>query len=117
MNNSRYGDPYRGYGPGDPAHVLDWQRPGPYTGVGPHGYSRSDARLQDEVCALLTQHGEIDASGIDVNVQDGVVTLAGTVDSRRAKRQAEDAADSIYGVQDVRNELHIKTQAGAAPRR
>ncbi len=98
-----YGDPWRGTGP----RAGERQR-GPYTGYGPRSYWRSDALIEEEVCDLLTQHGEIDAHDIEVSVKDGEVTLKGTVDSRRTKRMAEDAADSIYGVQDVHNELRIR---------
>ncbi len=96
-----YGDPWRGTGP------RAGQR-GPYAGYGPRGYLRSDARIQEEVCDLLTAHGGIDATDIEVSVQDGEVTLQGTVDSRETKRMAGQAVDSIYGVRDVHNELRIR---------
>ncbi len=88
-----------------------WQgpQPGPHRGKGPRGYQRSDERIMDEVCGLLTQHGYIDARDIEVSVQQGEVTLKGTVDSRMTKRMAEDVADSVYGVTDVHNELHIRS--------
>ncbi len=97
-----YGDPWRGFSPGSAVR-------GPYTGFGPRGYKRSDDRIKEDVCDLLTQHGEIDASDIDVSVDRGEVTLQGTVDSRRTKRGAEALADSVYGVTDVHNELHIRS--------
>ncbi len=102
-----YGDQWRGYGPRTrPAS-------GPYAGYGPRGYQRSDQRIQDEVCDLLTQDGEVDARDIEVSVQDGEVTLKGSVDSRRTKRRAEDVVDAVYGVRDVHNELHIQTPSAA----
>lgn len=82
-----------------------WMIPGPQTGRGPRGYQRSDDRIKEEVCERLTQHGDIDAAGIEVIVQDGEVTISGSVDSRQAKRQAEDAVESVAGVRDVRNQL------------
>jgi BON domain len=83
-------------------------RPGPYTGRGPKGYRRADERIKEDVCDRLTQHGQIDASDIDVQVQNGEVTLSGVVDDRPAKRMAEDVVDSVSGVKDVHNQLKVR---------
>jgi hypothetical protein len=84
-----------------------WMVPGQYTGMGPQNYNRSDEQILEEVCERLTRHGRIDASDIDVKVENGDVTLSGSVPSRDMKRMAEDAADSISGVNDVRNEIKV----------
>jgi len=84
-------------------------RQGPHAGKGP---KRSDARIQDEVSARLTQHGNLDASNITVQVDHGEVTLSGSVSSRQDKREAERVADAVPGVQDVHNQLTI--QAGSS---
>ncbi len=84
-----------------------WMVPGPYTGRGPRGYRRSDERIWEDVCERLTQHGQLDASGIEVRVENGEVTLEGIVSSREAKRMAEDTAESVPGVRDVHNRLRI----------
>ncbi len=89
--------------------------PGPYQGVGPRGYQRSDQRISEDICDLLTMHGSVDASDIEVNVQNGEVTLEGTVPSRAMKRMAEDTAESVSGVQDVHNHLHINRQNQGSP--
>lgn len=81
---------------------------GPYVGKGPKGYKRSDQSIQEDVCGRLTEHGEIDASDIDVEVHDAGVTLKGFVMSRQEKRAAEDVAESVSGVRDVRNELNVR---------
>jgi hypothetical protein len=94
-------------GGGEP-HALGWRSPGPYSGRGPRGYARSDDRIRDDVCEELAEAGQVDASDIEVSVEDGVVTLTGTVPDRRMKRMAEDAADSCNGVRDVRNELQLR---------
>jgi hypothetical protein len=41
-------------------------------------------------------------------VKNSVVTLEGTVDSRKAKRMAEDALEHISGVKDVLNHLRVR---------
>lgn len=83
-------------------------RSGKYSGVGPKGYKRSDERLTEEINEALTQHGELDASEIEVKVSDGAVTLSGSVNTRQCKRTAEDIVESISGVQDVQNQLRVK---------
>ncbi len=82
-------------------------RPGEFAGRGPKGYRRSDERIREDVSELLTQHGEVDASDVEVHVREGEVTLRGSVDSRYARRLAEDLADSVRGVRDLHNELRI----------
>lgn len=89
--------------------VSDWrQRPGRFTGVGPKGYQRSDERIREDVNDRLTWHGDLDASNITVTVQDGEVTLEGTVEDRRQKRLAEDIIEDISGVKDIHNHLHLE---------
>lgn len=85
-----------------------WMRQGPYTGRGPSNYQRSDQSIKDEVCERLTRHGHIDARKINIDVNGGVVTLRGSVDDRRMKRMAEDAIDSVPGVEDINDELTIQ---------
>lgn len=78
-----------------------------HAGKGPKGYRRSDERMLEEVCDILTEHGDIDASQIEVDVKDSIVILKGMVENRRIKRLAEDAVEGVAGVRDVRNELEI----------
>ena len=78
---------------------------GPHRGKGPA--QRTDERVKSDVEDMLTEDSWLDASDIQVSVQSGVVTLTGTVDSREAKRRAEDLADQVSGVRDVLNNLRI----------
>lgn len=86
---------------------------GPHAGKGPKGFRRSDERLNEATCDCLERNGQLDASGIEVTCKDGIVTLKGTVDSRRAKRLAEEAAEGVYGVKDVMNELKVQKDTSA----
>jgi len=85
---------------------------GPHSGRGPQGYQRSDTRIEEDICEHLTHHGMLDATGIQVRVENGEVTLAGTVESRQAKRLAEDILDSISGVRDIHNQLRVQRDHG-----
>ena len=76
-----------------------------YRGKGPA--QRTDDQIKTAIEDLLTDDPWLDASGIQVSVQQGIVTLTGTVPSRAAKRRAEELADAIRGVRDVQNTLVI----------
>src|SRR5882724_11631017 len=52
---------------------------GGFRGRGPRGYKRSDDRIREDVNDRLSDQPRLDASGIDVTVNNGVVTLSGTV--------------------------------------
>lgn len=77
-------------------------------GKGPKGWSMSDEDLKDYVCEALYRSYDVDASDIEVDVADGVVTLKGEVDNREIKKLAEDVVDSVDGVKDVENRLSFK---------
>jgi len=81
---------------------------GQFTGYGPKGYRRSDERINEDVCEALSQDPDLDASSIEVKVQSGQVTLSGSVEERDDKRLAEDLAEQVSGVQDVRNEIRVQ---------
>jgi hypothetical protein len=104
---TRWGERGYGYdrtrGPG----VQEWHVPGPYSGVGPKDYRRSDTRILDDVVERLTENGDLDATYIRVSVRDGIVTLEGNVDRRPSKRLAEDIAESVSGVDDIQNRLTV----------
>jgi osmotically-inducible protein OsmY len=58
----------------------------------------------------LTEDSWLDASDIAVDVHDGVVTMAGSVADREAKRRAEDDAYRVIGVVDVQNNLRLRAR-------
>ncbi|MGE3467230.1 MAG: BON domain-containing protein [Pyrinomonadaceae bacterium] len=100
------------FGDDEAAHRREMdQRYGRYSGVGPKGYTRSDDRIKEDVNDRLTYHAYLDASDIDVQVDDGDVVLTGTVPTKYEKRYAEDIADNIYGVKNVENRLRVNSQA------
>jgi osmotically-inducible protein OsmY len=86
------------------------------TGKGPKGYTRSDDRIKEDVCDCLTDDPHLDASAIEVQVRNCEVTLSGAVDSRGARRHAEDLAERASGVKHVQNNLRVSTgsQAGGS---
>ncbi|HET8650251.1 MAG TPA: BON domain-containing protein [Gemmatimonadales bacterium] len=87
-----------------------FNHPGPNTGRGPRNYQRSDERIMEEVCEALTQQPDLDASGLEVRVENGEVQLDGEVESRRDKRLAVDLAESVGGVRDVCTHVHVRNR-------
>jgi osmotically-inducible protein OsmY len=51
---------------------------------------------------------KVDNEAIAVSAADGVVTLRGTVGSLREKREAKNAAERVYGVTSVDNNLQVR---------
>lgn len=78
-----------------------------HRGRGPRSYRRTDTRILEDVSDRLADDPHLDASGIEVAVAEGEVTLSGTVDSRAARRHAEDLVASVPGVRQVMNGLRV----------
>ncbi|MBL4918901.1 BON domain-containing protein [Szabonella alba] len=81
---------------------------GPHRGKGPKGYRRSDERIHEDVCDLLGHDDKLDASGISVTVAGGEVTLDGFVDTRMARRWAEDCVEACSGIGHIQNNLRLR---------
>jgi hypothetical protein len=88
-----------------------WRVPGPHAGRGPRGYTRSEERIREEINDRLTAHGLVDATDVEVQLQNGEATLTGFVDSREAKRAAEDCVEDVQGVREVHNHLRVRSHA------
>jgi BON domain len=108
-----------GFGQGGSRSTEDYQPGSPqyrgasrgsFAGRGPQGYKRSDERITEDINEELTQDPDIDAANIAVEVQNGEVTLKGTVPDRESKRRAEDLAESTSGVKQVQNQLRVRRE-------
>lgn len=80
---------------------------GPHSGKGPKGYSRTDEKIKDEICERLYHDSFVDASDVEINVENGEVILTGTIENRDTKRRIEGIVESTPGVKDVENRLKI----------
>lgn len=87
---------------------------GPHYGKGPKGYTRSDDRIRDEVCEVLSRQGHIDASDVEIFVENRQVRLVGTVTQRSDKRNLEMMVERVHGVDEVHNELRLRRPENAA---
>lgn len=99
---------------GHAGHAGQGPSTGMHRGKGPQGYTRSDDRIREIVCEALTDDDHVDASNIEVTVENGEVTLTGSVEDRYTKRMAEDVVERCTGVKDVHNQLRVQ---GGDPKR
>lgn len=79
-----------------------------FRGRGPQNWRRSDSRIREDICELMTDDEDLDPSEIEVQVQNGEVTLTGSVENRGDKRRAEDLAEHVSGVRDVHNRIQVQ---------
>ncbi|WP_437651400.1 BON domain-containing protein [Sorangium sp. So ce362] len=63
--------------------------------------------MREDLCDRISDDPDLDASDVEVKVQNGEVVLSGTVRERRFKHQLEVLAERISGVTDVRNEIRM----------
>jgi osmotically-inducible protein OsmY len=68
-----------------------------------------DNTIHTKVKAKLTADRFSNIVNIDINVTNGVVTLAGEVPNARVKAEAEAEARSVEGVVRVNNNLQVKS--------
>jgi hypothetical protein len=107
---SNYRSEGQGYGQGYYGQQSYGQQSfGRHSGKGPRGYQRSDERIREDISEQLTVNPDIDATNIEVEVNNGDVTLKGTVDERRAKRLAEDVTERVSGVKQVHNQIRVES--------
>jgi len=106
--DQRFGGGYWSFSGDEQKDLYGETKPGPFAGVGPKGYKRSDERILEDVSERLMEDGHIDASDIEVEVRGGEVILRGSVPNRFMKRRAEDLSASALGVKDVQNQVRIR---------
>jgi len=70
--------------------------------------NKTDQQLKDDVEAELSWDPRINTSQIGVTVDEGAVSLLGTVDNYPAKWAAEEAAKRVQGVRTVAQDLRVK---------
>jgi osmotically-inducible protein OsmY len=69
---------------------------------------KTDSQLQQDVMTELKWEPAVHAAQIGVEVKDGVVTLAGDVNSYTEKWNAEHAAQRVHGVKALAVEIKVK---------
>ena len=69
---------------------------------------KSDAQLQRDLLHELKWDPRVEEMDVRVDVNDGVVTLTGTVSSWAKRHAAQEAAHRVAGVLDVANDIEVK---------
>lgn len=69
---------------------------------------KTDSQLKADIAEELTWEPSVNATHVGVEVKDGVVTLAGHVDSFAEKWNAEKAAQRVPGVKAVAVEMDVR---------
>ena len=90
---------------------MDEYREGQHRGKGPKNYNRSKERIKEDASDRLSDDSLIDASNIEIEVEDNDLTLNGTVDTRYEKRRAEDLVENVSGVNNVQNNLRVVSKS------
>jgi hyperosmotically inducible protein len=73
------------------------------------GEQIDDASIHTSVKAKLTADRFSNITNVDINVTNGVVTLAGEVPNAKVKADAEAEAHSVKGVRRVINNLQVSS--------
>ena len=68
----------------------------------------SNTDLATQVTDELFWDPKVDSGAIAVTAEGGTVTLRGTVGSFRERREAKKAAERIYGVSEVKDDLQVR---------
>lgn len=69
---------------------------------------KTDAQIRDDVLRELRWDTRVKETDVGIEVDSGIVTLTGNVDSWPARLAAQEAAHRVAGVRDVANDVHVK---------
>jgi osmotically-inducible protein OsmY len=75
----------------------------------PVAATKTDQEIQQDVFRELRWDSRVDQTEIGVEVDNGIVTLTGTVDSYAKKVAAREAAHRVMGVLDVADDVQAKS--------
>jgi osmotically-inducible protein OsmY len=73
-----------------------------------HFHPKQDERIREDILRQLMWQTDIQSREIEVDVKDAVVTLKGYVETRLEKREAENAARAVYGVNSITNNIQVE---------
>ncbi len=76
-----------------------------YRGQGPSNYRPTDERIRERLCESLTDHGDIDASTLSLEVECGIVKLEGSIRDEAMKDRLLAAVQDVHGVVGVVDKL------------
>ena len=98
-----------GSGAGQAATVGRTGAANPAATMGAAGQPASDASITAHVNAAFAGDKELRPLKIDVDTQNGIVTLSGLAPTASAKAHADEVAHTVAGVVSVNNQLTLQT--------
>lgn len=78
-----------------------------FRGRGPRNYRPSDDRIGERLCEVLTDHPDVDASDLTLEVECGIVRLQGSLRDEAMKDRVLAAIQDTHGVVGVVDQLLI----------
>lgn len=81
----------------------------------PASARRTDVRIYEDVCALLSEHPLIDASCVEVQVLHGSVVLRGLVCSAAEIAACEEVLAQVHGLERAEILVRVVAPNGAQP--
>lgn len=69
---------------------------------------KTDSEVQQAVLRELAWDARVEETDVGVEVDAGIVTLTGTVDSWAKREAARACARRVHGVRDVANDIYVK---------
>jgi osmotically-inducible protein OsmY len=78
------------------------------------GCHRSDSSIAAQVQSKVNTEVKSPTADIEVAVDNGVVTLSGTVPAAPFKVQAEQAVRKVEGVTEIKDELQVNPTLGSS---
>jgi osmotically-inducible protein OsmY len=70
--------------------------------------TKSDSQIQQEVLRELKWDTRVEETEVGVTVENGIVTLTGTLSSYAKKLAAQEAAHRVFAVLDVANDIQVR---------
>ena len=77
---------------------------------------RTDQAISEDFARLAKAEPDLRSADVRAITEDGRVTLRGFVNTEHARESAEDLAEEIAGVKDVKNEVQVVAAAGRGAR-
>jgi osmotically-inducible protein OsmY len=77
----------------------------------PHTAERTDSQIAAGATIALESNASLEPKAVSVTVENGIVTLAGTVEWNFQREEAERVVRGLWGVRAVRNQITVRARA------
>jgi BON domain len=91
----------------EPAVPYSFTTDQQHAGKGPKGYSKADSLIYEDICEALMKDEFIDASGVEVDVKEGVASLVGDVDDEEMRDRMIGAVHHVHGIKKIVNQISL----------